>query len=69
MPKYAVDVVESDHFIWGVRLEERVLFDTIEAAQAYQQQYNEEGNSPLVKGNIIYARPPYEIKEIDDDKI
>lgn len=63
MPKYVVDVVESDDFAWGSKLEERMVFDSLEAAQKYQQQYNNEEHESSESGNVVYARAPYELKE------
>lgn len=69
MSKWVVDVVESDEFGWLARLEESKEFKTPEAAQAFQESYNKEGNPPMVEGNILFARKPREIKEEGDDQV
>ena len=69
MSKWVVDVVESDEFGWLARLEESRDFKNEEAAVAFQESYNKEGNLPLIEGNFLYARKPREIKEEGDDQV
>ncbi len=70
MPKYEVQVIETDEFGWNIRLEESVLFQTEEAAKAFQEAYNKNtsGEERLteIEGNFMVARPPREIPEVAD---
>lgn len=63
MPKFQVQVVETDTFGWNRRLEDTVIFQTEEAAKAFQEQYNKEPGVPDVEGNIMVAIKPLELQE------
>ena len=69
---FEVQVIETDDFGWSVRLEEAVLFQTEEAAKAFQESYNKnekgEQHSPEIAGNYMIARLPKKVKESSDDK-
>lgn len=66
MPKFEVVIVETDLFGWNRRLEDTVVFQTEEAAKAFQDSYNKEQPSPQIEGNIMVALSPKEIRETYD---
>lgn len=72
MPKFEVQVIETDDFGWSARLEETVIFQTEEAALAFQKAYNTNANgeqhSPEIDGNVMVARPPKKVSETEDDQ-
>ena len=68
MPKFEVQVIETDEFGWNRRLEDTVSFQTEEAAKAFQEAYNNEEHTPDIIGNLMIATPPREIEEKPDGK-
>ena len=67
MPKFQVQIIETDDFGWNRRLEDTVIFQNEEAAKAFQDQYNKEPGTPEIDGNIMVATKPLEIQEEKDD--
>jgi hypothetical protein len=69
MPKFQVQIIESDSFGWNRRLEDTVIFQNEVAAKAFQDKYNKEPGEPDVEGNIMIATKPLEIQEEKDASV
>lgn len=65
MPKFQVQIVETDDFGWYNRLEDTIEFRSEEVAKAFQKHFNETNDLivPEKPGNYIVARKPIEIVE------